>query len=206
MQGTSAVNPQEWARLRYADVQRREHGNSLSVSEEKPLGGVVVPWFSPVRFKASFIAIGRGPEVAVLTAPIDAMGSRSYAIYAYHRAGLQRVLREHADVLRAAGWPTAPSAFIEASRRKHAAVQTRLYDCIADAYGDKLNPGRTDVLPWIERRTLLAAYLDFAGHNDGSMVFFPTGVVPRPYLQPNGRYGSRDHGLDADSLARHHGT
>lgn len=200
------MTPLEWARLRHADVQRREHANSLNVSEEKPLGGVVVPWFSPVRLKAGWIAIGRGPTVAVVTAPIDAMGYRSYAIYAYHRAGLQRVLREHADVLRAAGWPTEPVAFIEATRRKRAPVQTRLYDCIADAYGDKLNPGRTDVLPGVERRTLLAAYLDVAGHNDGSMVFFPIGVVPRPYLQPNGRYGSRDHGLDADSIARRHGT
>lgn len=65
----------------------------------------------------------------------------SGALYAYDEKALSTLLQNHADVLKKAGWPIEPVAFI---RNLHvvAPLESDLFNVIADAYGDKTNPGR----------------------------------------------------------------
>lgn len=67
------------------------------------------------------------------------------ALYAFHEAALQAVLDRHADTLTAAGWPVTAEDFIRHLASHWAPEKTPLYDAVADAFGDKTNPCRTDV-------------------------------------------------------------
>ena len=59
---------------------------------------------------------------------------------------LSKLLNKNADLLDEYGWPTDPGKFIKRTTiRGSAHPNTKLFDLIADAYGDYENPGRTDV-------------------------------------------------------------
>lgn len=184
-----------WARARHDDMARREFARSLDVTFQKPLGQYGSYTLDPrLHIKATLIQMGRFPEVR--TAVVHGGGRSTY--YVWHEAGLRHLLSARRALLQQHGWPTEPLPFINHAMTHHAPIQTPLYDLVADTYGDKLNPGRTDVLPGVPRRELLEAYLDMHGHNDPAVTFwpFPNNDVPTPHKQPDGRYGVRDHGLD----------
>ncbi len=65
-------------------------------------------------------------------------------LYLYHRDALQALLTQKIDVLQAAGWPSHPEEFIKRMNIEDAKLGTPLYDLIADAFGDKDNPCRSD--------------------------------------------------------------
>jgi hypothetical protein len=67
------------------------------------------------------------------------------ALYAFHQEALQAVLDRHAETLVAAGWPATADDFIRHLANHWAPEKTPLYDAVADAFGDKTNPCRTDV-------------------------------------------------------------
>jgi hypothetical protein len=67
------------------------------------------------------------------------------ALYAFHETALQGVLDRHATTLAAAGWPVTAGDFIRHLASHWAPEKTPLYDAVADAFGDKTNPCRTDV-------------------------------------------------------------
>lgn len=171
------MTPSEWAVLRWEDIKAREFSRSLNVSARKPLGQQGSYTVDPrLHMKALWIQVARAPEVKVLHVHFD--GRSTY--YAYHQAALKSLLWRGKRVLDYEGWSLSPVAFIEQTRRMQVSVQTPLYDLVADAYGDKLNPGRTDVLKGVERKVVLQAFLDRWGFNDLCSIYFPIEQVPMP--------------------------
>lgn len=71
----------------------------------------------------------------------------------------------------------SPAHFIAELRKRRAKPQTPLFDFIADLYGDKTGPGRTDVLPGVPRRELFDAFYETHGVEDGTCLYF--GWAPR---------------------------
>lgn len=67
------------------------------------------------------------------------------ALYAWHEDSLKRLLDKNAATLEAAGWPTEPWEFVNCISSRIAPAKTKLFDLVADAYGDKKNSGRTDI-------------------------------------------------------------
>lgn len=67
------------------------------------------------------------------------------ALFVWQAQALQAVLDRHAATLGDAGWPATAEAFIRHIARHWAPEKTALYDAVADAFGDKANPCRTDV-------------------------------------------------------------
>jgi hypothetical protein len=96
----------------------------------------------------------------------------TYYLYVWDQPALAALLRRRADVLQAAGWPVEPEAFVARHREARAEPLTPLYDLIADAYGDRFNPGRTDVFPGVPRSELLGAFERQFGVVDPAAVFF----------------------------------
>ncbi len=68
----------------------------------------------------------------------------SGALYAWHEPSLKYLLDQNATTLAEAGWPQEPWEFVNCVSSHTAPAKTKLFDLIADAYGDKTNPGRTD--------------------------------------------------------------
>jgi len=167
----------EWVTARRADVHLREFERSLiSVGPDKPLGsmGVVhgdwrsllrVFWFlAKVRLKGEH----RGFGTAVFYTPTHNW------VYRWHRDGLARVLNANVEVQRQAGWFNAETlgAAVDLTRSATYAPMTPVYVLVADMYGDRLNPGRPEILPGVPREDLLEAYLIAEGLPDPTSVFF----------------------------------
>lgn len=162
-----------WVYARSDDVLQREYEHSLRVGPGKPLGsrgyaGGFWGWY----MMACDLVGARGPGV-VLLCDQDEHGHRW--IYAWHRTSLETLLRfdmRHRGALSAAGWPCDCRGFIQRSRAELVPPLTPLYDLIADCYGDKLNPGRTDVLPGVPREKLLEAHIEIMGCADPASIYF----------------------------------
>lgn len=179
------INPsvERWADARVRWIETRQGPFSLDVGPHKPLGslGFAVPNLDALRPLGQ--ALRRQPlRVHLAAFGADGIERRWLAgrfsemdplwVYAWHGPSLRAVLRRHAGVLRAAGLSTDPKVFVPAHRVLRAPVQSPLFDAIADAYGDTLNPGRRDVLYGVDRQDLLRA-LRARGHGDPSFAFLP---------------------------------
>lgn len=168
-----------WARARRADLEAREFDNSLRVGPHKALGqqgfsiSTLPAYFSFVRTMWQHRAKG------VIYEATHASGR--VWVYVYHRPTLTALLARHANVLSRARWSMQPGAFVASCRRHRICPGGDLYDLIATAYGDTLNPGRTDVLPGVPRATLLATYLDAWGEPDPSWIYFKPEHRPAGY-------------------------
>ncbi len=160
---------QEWAEARVRDVQTREFENSLYVNERKPLGGYgfASPWLA--FFALLKVCKRVGWKKFGVAHGFDESGT--YRLYVYHWNGLQAVVDYHQQVIRNAGWPTHLGAFVERCRAEVVLPPSNLYDVIADAYGDTLNPGRKSILPGVDRAELLAAYQKAAGQPDPAEIY-----------------------------------
>ena len=69
-------------------------------------------------------------------------------------------------LLAQAKWPQAPEVFVQWTRENLVRPLTAGFDLIADAYGDKTNAGRSDVLPGISRGEMLTAFKRKHGFQD----------------------------------------
>jgi hypothetical protein len=67
------------------------------------------------------------------------------ALYAWHEPSLKHLLDKNMDILKEAGWPAEPWEFVNCVSSRTVPVKTKLFDLVADAYGDRMNPGRTDI-------------------------------------------------------------
>jgi hypothetical protein len=76
-------------------------------------------------------------------------------------------------LLRDTKLPSPTQGFVQGTRTSCAKPLTPEFERIADAYGDKTNAGRTDVLPGANRRDMLAAFQRIHGFQDeGSWLYF----------------------------------
>jgi hypothetical protein len=115
-----------------------------SVGPEKPVG------YLPVNSLVSYFR--STPEVWIQFAiqhhlkVLFASHPKGIApfMYLYHPSALETLLKKNAHILEAADWPTDPEEFIRRMTVEYAPIGTPLYDLIADAFGDKDNPCRSD--------------------------------------------------------------
>ena len=168
-----------WVSHRSFDVRHREGPNSLNIGPDKPLGSYGFSGFWTLckalwRHRRPF----RGADTLIVPGP-----SGGLWVYAWGPNTIQRLLDEHLDVLSLWNWPTEPRAFVERVRAEPVQTGTKLYDLIADAYGDRLNPGRTDVLPGTDRQLLLEAFFHRNGFEDPSAVYFKIEAQKRAELR-----------------------
>lgn len=161
----------EWVEARVADVNRREFSNSLlTIGPDKPMGGLGfkgAPLFWRIWMGLRILwHLGRtiGRDAGSVTMP--------GWVYMCHMPALQALLDRDREMLEAAGWPILPLDFIQRTRTETVDPKTPLYDLIADAYGDKLNPGRTDVMPGVDPFILLNAFTLATGLPDPAAVYF----------------------------------
>lgn len=68
----------------------------------------------------------------------------SGAVYVYDLNMLKEILERNKSILEEHNWPTEPESFIKNLKRQ-APSNTKLFDIIADAFGDKNNSGRTNM-------------------------------------------------------------
>lgn len=180
----NVVDPlREWARARRADILAREHENALRVSCHKPLGGRGFPatmrgfW---TMFQEACAVKARAGAHPVRFLPGGGTGSSMW-IYAYDVLGLRNTVAEHHRALLDHGWPTGDlDTLVQRIRAEMVPPMLDIYAFVADCYGDKLNPGRAEVLPRYMRIDLLGAYLDEHGEPDPSFIYFHAAGQPIP--------------------------
>ena len=68
-------------------------------------------------------------------------------LFVYSEYYLQCLLDENRGVCEEAGWPTDAVDFVSRVATEKAPGKTAIFDLIADAFGDRFNPGRTDAGP-----------------------------------------------------------
>lgn len=183
----------EWAALRAADLAAREFGHSFRVGPTKPMGSqrffargapggaellrllrMLLPLLPAILFRRVLIGrVTRSDDPAVL-------------VYVIHREAFESLRRRHRAIFAEAGWPWPIEAFLVALATRAAPPGTRLFDAIADLYGDRLSPGRTDVLPSVPRGRLLAAARAYTGAEDPAAVFFLPPPAEAPAEPPEG--------------------
>jgi len=173
-----------WARARLADVLAREMEHSLDLGDQKPLGSFGLSVTQPPRVQVRVLGAYarqklRHPLDYVGTSFVDVEvlerirrrrlheGDASW-IYAWRVSALETVLRRHARTFALAEWPCEGQAevFVTWHRTHVAPPCTPLFDAVSDCYGDRLNPGRTDVLPGVARQDLVDAMRLLFGHGD----------------------------------------
>lgn len=166
--GTTALpSPlvREWAHRRARWLREMSGPRSLwAVGRRKPLGSIPGYWDWRDGFVCLFHTarlLGRGDVL-----PAE-------RVYAWHTRSLQAVLEHHAEVFHAAGWPThSIPAWIGHAWRHPVPAMTPLFDAVSDAYGDDWSPGRTDILPGVDREVLLRAAAEELGAPDPAVEFF----------------------------------
>lgn len=165
-----------WAADRYDDLLTREYGFSLDVGPAKPLGsqGYGMDWPSVWAFtKAIWRATRRRQGHAYFFTP-----ERDIVwVYVWDPAAMRRLLGPVGLM---------PRDFVAGIRTDIEPAGTGWYNLIADAYGDRLNPGRFDVLPGVPRRVLLAAFRDLTGRPDPAWIYFPPADLPDGYPRKDG--------------------
>lgn len=173
-----------WARARLADVLAREMEHSLDLGDQKPFGSF---GFSPIQRRRVTMRVLRTYASQSVLHPLDFRGisfrdvdlfdrirrrelreGDAIWIYAWRVSALESVLRRHARTFALAGWPCEGRAepFVLWHRTHVAPPCTPLFDAVSDCYGDRLNPGRTDVLPGVARQDLVDAMRLVHGHGD----------------------------------------
>ena len=161
-----------WAEARRRDVLHREFGRSLlTVGPDKPLGGR--RFDSPLALFAWAVRFRLTRRRRGLDGFIEPTSTGAWA-YVWHVGGLIKVLNRHLDAQQDAGWVQEGDTLrdlVQHIRREPVRPKTPLFDMIADAYGDKTGPGRTDVMPGFDPHLLLDAYQLRFGEPDPSEVF-----------------------------------
>ena len=71
------------------------------------------------------------------------MGSEG-ALFVWHEEALQQLLARNRKFLEELGWSTNTESFVRHVAREWVPENTPLYNLIADAFGDRNNPSRTD--------------------------------------------------------------
>lgn len=179
-----APEVEAWAHARLADVLAREMERSLDLGDQKPLGSFGLSPTQPRQVLARVLGAYarqklRHPLDYAGTSFVDAdawnrmkqrkihEGDASW-IYAWRVSALESVLRRHARAFALAEWPceSQAEAFVTWHRTHVAPPCTPLFDAVSDCYGDRLNPGRTDVLPGVARQDLVDAMRLLFGHGD----------------------------------------
>ncbi len=159
-----------WAVDRWLDICTRELDHSLEVGLQKPLGSQAFASAAEAEVEAAR-ARARDGEIGTYhsTTP-DATGR--YWVYAWHVEGMQATIARHKLALLRAGWPLYPFEAIGRSRAELVKPRTPLFDAIADFYGDKTGPGRTDVFPALDPARLLEAFREAHGFDEPTTVYF----------------------------------
>jgi len=159
----------QWLDARIADVAAREGVNSLiTIGSDKPLGTRGFP-----DWPAAEAGIGLVPPPAKeFRLFIEPWG---HWVYMWDTDALPALLDAQAALLTSQGWPTDPADFVHAVRGKpdrsnYVRPRTPLFDLIADAYGDKTNPGRTDCS--LAPGALLTLYYKRIGTPDPATIYF----------------------------------
>jgi hypothetical protein len=120
-------------------------GDLRNVGPEKPVG--YLPLSTLTRYFGSnaseWVQFAMQHHLEVLFPPSDRKG-KVREIYLYHRDALQALLTQHTGILDAADWPSDPEEFIKRIAIEYVPEGTPLFDLIADAFGDKDNPCRSD--------------------------------------------------------------
>lgn len=104
----------------------------------------------------------------------------SGALYVYDEEALAFLLAKRAAVLRDAGLPATPEAFVRAVAARWIPEKTALFDLIADAFGDKEHPGRTDVRVPDEDARYQPAYLAMLREKERLMRQRENSAAPPP--------------------------
>jgi len=84
----------------------------------------------------------RGMMTLILTG--DDCSMSGGALYAWDNAALSSLLNINKAVLNKHNWPTDTEGFIRHLAIEWAREKTQVFDIIADAFGNKDHPGRTD--------------------------------------------------------------
>jgi hypothetical protein len=116
------------------------------VGPEKPIGYLPLRLLEEISDRNEEELTTYLNERGVETVSIGGPGNPTWhgpAFYAFHRPSLQALLDSHKDILIKYNWPTEADEFIKHVSSHHAQPQ-ELFDLVADAFGDKLNPGRLD--------------------------------------------------------------
>ena len=165
-----------WAAQRILDVAQREFGNSLKVGPSKPLGSLgfdltlrgiltLLRWAVATRLQQKRGAYG-------LLADASRTPGKIW-VYRWHKATLADLVAHHRASLAAYGCPGGDlTAVVEWIRATPVPPRTPAFDAIADFYGDKLSPGRLDVVTHVSPQALLDAYRFFAGQPDPAQIYF----------------------------------
>ncbi len=82
----------------------------------------------------------KGLKTITLNQEDSRIGSMG-ALYVYDEDALTSLLKNNEAVLKKANWPTDPELFIK-HLKNTAEAKTELFNLVADAFGDKINPGR----------------------------------------------------------------
>lgn len=123
-------------------------------------------------------------------------------IYAWRTSALEAVLRRHARTFALAEWPCEgqAEAFVIWHRTHVAPPCTPLFDAVSDCYGDRLNPGRTDVLPGVARQDLADAMRLVHGHGDPDEHHLWPALEAERVVREAGRAAREDRGQRWASL------
>ncbi len=120
----------------------------LNVGPEKPLGYLVVERIKTLGGDPEMIrreAERKGQLVKSFRIEDGSLNGPGDTLFVADKDALARLLSLNASILLEAGWPTEPETFVDFVATHAAPFKTKLYDIIADAFGDKSNPKRTDV-------------------------------------------------------------
>ncbi len=105
----------------------------------------------PMGYLPTWAIVAQGSTVPGLTAELQAKGLKTIYLpseggwlFAYDEASLSDHLDRNSAVLEKAGWPTTAREFVRTVSKGGAPHKTKLYDVVADAFGDSKNPGRLD--------------------------------------------------------------
>ena len=163
-------------------MRERELANSLRVGPEKPLGSQGGLW-GPVllRLAPTIWRYRRTRNLGLWVSP-------SGFVYMWDVPAMRHLLRERCDVLRAADWPEESADFVRRLSTDQIEPLTVLFDLAADAYGDRTGPGRTDVLPGVDRVALFRAYYDMHGYNDPTLSFFDDALLGKVVNATTGKH------------------
>ena len=167
----------DWVWRRKNDLDSREFSNSLrTVGFHKPLGQLSYPktWRG---FYALLVANFSAKLRFLNVAFVD--GGEAMRLYVWHDLALNDLLTRHHGLLTLEHVPLDPVCFIDWIRGNVVPGGTPMYDLIADAYGDKLNPLRSDVLPDVDKGDLFDAYFARWGEPDPVLFYYRQDVATK---------------------------
>ena len=116
--------------------------DKIQLGHSKPMGNL--PNKTLVQFKTDIPAF----SWALKQKGLSVLAARAYeyscvSLYVYHEPSLKKLLDDNRQTLIDADWPTDCVGFIKKVNIDHVPAKTKLFDLVADAFGDKMNSGRT---------------------------------------------------------------